>query len=331
MPPQAWETRLLATLEREVPQGRVLHTPQHGNPEEGQSPVRTARPEAASPARALLPQPRSCPEPPLLGLGTEQPRVEPGCQAQEPGREPPPPARQRRPPCRSPCTGSAARDWLARLSISPRGRGQRARPSEGFVIAERRRGRCGGGGPVSWRRQRRPARSSPAATLRRWAPTLRPRRWREAPCAPWTGWRGRWVRGGRKGRPGAGLARPGRRRLRTAPGSPLPGGPSRACSCFSPACGALLGSRGGVQRRREKQPATNWGAASLLEVVPAWPLSGLGAGGAGCGPPGGAAPGCVACCCVSRSWPCLCLLVTGRLLSLRSVTNDVSHEKLQSA
>lgn len=173
----------------------------------GRARPRTARPEAASPARAPLPQPRSRPGPPLLRAGAEQPLAEQGrpgqARAGQAGsgaaeeaphlprrcrqRSPPPPANVSRRPPRQPLPRLAAAPVLQAAGAGPAGtatRGGSSSRSDGGELA--------GGlrlGSVSWRR--RPARCSPAATLRRSAPTLRPRRWRAALCAAWPGWRGR--------------------------------------------------------------------------------------------------------------------------------------------
>lgn len=120
----------------------------------GRARPRTARPEAASPARAPLPQPRSRPGPPLLRAGAEQPLAEQARPGQaRAGRlrrrggspAPPPalpaavasPARQREPAPAAP----AAPPIGCRAGPSGRGGGASGHGHpRGFVIAERRRG-----------------------------------------------------------------------------------------------------------------------------------------------------------------------------------------------
>lgn len=70
----------------------------------GRARPRTARPEAASPARAPLPQPRSRPGPPLLRAGAEQPLAEQG----RPGQGRAGQGRQAQAPRRKPRTSPGA-------------------------------------------------------------------------------------------------------------------------------------------------------------------------------------------------------------------------------
>lgn len=135
-------------------------------------------------------------------------------------------AGHRRSPWRAPRTAitaatsaSATRPAIGCCSCpSSRGGGPRSPPPERFVIAERRvacRWRLRPG-LVSWRRRLACRRS--VSVLRRPEPGWRPRRWRVAPCAPWLCWRGRWVRGGRRGGPEP--AQPWARSYRARPFGP---------------------------------------------------------------------------------------------------------------
>lgn len=166
----------------------------------------------------------------------------------------------------------AAPSWLPRLSIIPGGgasghghpRGSSSRRDGGDAVGGRGRARCHGGGSGGGA-QLAPARRP------RYGDGRRPRGLgggEQRPALP--GRAGGAGECGAGGEGGLGQGWPGRRGPRSAPGSPRPprlGGPSRACLFLSPACGAFVGCKGEGRRRREKKPAANEGAASLLGAV----------------------------------------------------------------
>lgn len=207
----------------------------------GRARPRTARPEAASPARAPLPQPRSRPGPPLLRAGAEQPLAEQG----RPGQARPGQGRQAQAPRRKPRTSpraagsgrlprpptwagarraSRSPDWLPRRSFRPRGRGQRARPPEGV----RHRGATAGSSPAACGSARCHGGGARPAAARR--PRCGDRR---RPCGLGGGEQRSALPGraggagecGAGGAGGLGQGWPGRRGPRTAPHRARPGPP----------------------------------------------------------------------------------------------------------